>query len=123
MTPADFTNDILVAWGGAEVFNQALALAQRGGVLRAYLDEKTVLKSLEGPEKEDHMKSRTLAFCAALASLLWLPASAGVTFDFEAASRRLFPKSTAASGANMLEGVAWSTAARISTDTSIPITG
>ncbi len=38
MTPADFTNDILVAWGGASVFNQALGLAQRGGVLRAEWD-------------------------------------------------------------------------------------
>ena len=61
------------------------------------------------------MKSRTWTCCAAWAALLWLPASAGVTFDFEAASRRLFPKTTAASGANMLEGVTWSTAARIST--------
>ena len=51
MTPADFTNDILVAWGGAEVFNQALALAQRGGVLRAEWDdvEHAISGEVTGP--------------------------------------------------------------------------
>ena len=39
MTPADFTNDILIGWGGGEVFNQALSLAQHGGVLRAEWDD------------------------------------------------------------------------------------
>ena len=39
MTPADFTNDILIGWGGAEVFNQALGLAQHGSVLRAEWDD------------------------------------------------------------------------------------
>jgi len=39
MTPADFTNELLIGWGGAEVFNQALALAQRGSVLRAAWDD------------------------------------------------------------------------------------
>lgn len=39
MTPADFTNDILVRWGGADVFNQALRLAQHGGVLHAEWDD------------------------------------------------------------------------------------
>ena len=39
MTPADFTNDILIGWGGGDVFNQALHLAQQGGVLRAEWDD------------------------------------------------------------------------------------
>ena len=39
MTPADFTNDLLIGWGGGEVFNQALNLAQHGGVLRAAWDD------------------------------------------------------------------------------------
>ena len=39
MTPADFTNDILIGWGGADIFNQALNLAQHGGVLRAEWDD------------------------------------------------------------------------------------
>ena len=39
MTPADFTNDILIGWGGGEVFNQALSLAQHGSVLRAEWDD------------------------------------------------------------------------------------
>ena len=51
MTPADFTNDILVAWGGAEVFNQALALAQHGSVLRAEWDdvEHVISGEVSGP--------------------------------------------------------------------------
>ena len=39
MTPADFTHDLLIGWGGGDVFNQALNLAQRGGVLRAEWDD------------------------------------------------------------------------------------
>ena len=39
MTPADFTNDILIGWGGGDVFNQALHLAQQGGVLHAEWDD------------------------------------------------------------------------------------
>lgn len=39
MTPADFTNDVLIGWGGADVFNQALNLAQHGAVLRAEWDD------------------------------------------------------------------------------------
>ena len=39
MTPADFTNDILIRWGGADIFNQALHLAQHGGVLHAEWDD------------------------------------------------------------------------------------
>ena len=35
MTPKDFTNEILIGWGGVEVFNQALHLAQRGQVVKA----------------------------------------------------------------------------------------
>ncbi len=38
MTPADFTNDILIGWGGGEVFNQALNMVQHGAVLRAEWD-------------------------------------------------------------------------------------
>ena len=43
MTPADFTNDILIGWGGGEVFNQALSLAQHGSVLRAEWDDVDLL--------------------------------------------------------------------------------
>lgn len=39
MTPADFTNDILIGWGGGEVFNQALNIVQHGAVLRAEWDD------------------------------------------------------------------------------------
>ena len=39
MTPADFTNDILISWGGGVVFNQALNLAQHGNVLNATWDD------------------------------------------------------------------------------------
>lgn len=39
MTPADFTNDLLIGWGGGDVFNQALSLAQHGSVLRAEWDD------------------------------------------------------------------------------------
>ena len=51
MTPADFTNEILIGWGGAEVFNQALNLAQRGGVLRAEWDdvEHVISGEIAGP--------------------------------------------------------------------------
>ena len=38
MTPADFTNDLLIGWGGGDIFNQALRLAQQGGVLHAEWD-------------------------------------------------------------------------------------
>ena len=38
MTPADFTNDLLISWGGGDIFNQALRLAQQGGVLHAEWD-------------------------------------------------------------------------------------
>ena len=55
------------------------------------------------------------ALGAALAALLGASAGAGVTFDFDAASKRLFKKSPAAAGANMLDGIAWKTATRIST--------
>ncbi|MCQ2389193.1 MAG: DEAD/DEAH box helicase, partial [Kiritimatiellae bacterium] len=40
MTPADFDSDLLVSWGGAEVFNQALSLVNRGNVVRAEWDDK-----------------------------------------------------------------------------------
>jgi len=51
MTPADFTNDILIGWGGADVFNQALGLAQRGSVLRAEWDdvEHVISGEIAGP--------------------------------------------------------------------------
>ena len=39
MTPADFTSDILIGWGGGDVFNQALNLVQHGGVLKAEWDD------------------------------------------------------------------------------------
>ena len=39
MTPADFTNELLIGWGGGDVFNQALRLAQHGGVLQAGWDD------------------------------------------------------------------------------------
>ena len=39
MTPADFTSDMLVNWGGQECFRQAMAIAQRGGVLEAHWDD------------------------------------------------------------------------------------
>ena len=39
MTPKDLTNDALIAWGGADVFNQALVLAKRGQVVRADWDD------------------------------------------------------------------------------------
>ena len=39
MTPADFTTDILVNWGGAECFRQAMSIAQRGGVVEAHWDD------------------------------------------------------------------------------------
>ena len=51
MTPADFTNDILIGWGGGDVFNQALNLAQHGGVLRAEWDdvEHVISGEIAGP--------------------------------------------------------------------------
>jgi superfamily II DNA or RNA helicase len=51
MTPADFTNELLIGWGGADVFNQALNLAQRGGVLRAEWDdvEHVISGEISGP--------------------------------------------------------------------------
>ena len=39
MTPADFTTDILVNWGGQECFQQAVSIAQRGGVVEAHWDD------------------------------------------------------------------------------------
>ena len=39
MTPADFTTDILVNWGGEECFRQAMSIAQRGGVTEAHWDD------------------------------------------------------------------------------------
>ena len=39
MTPADFTSEMLVNWGGEECFRQAMAIAQRGGVLEAHWDD------------------------------------------------------------------------------------
>ena len=51
VTPADFTNDILVRWGGADVFNQALRLAQHGSVLHAEWDgvEHVISGKISGP--------------------------------------------------------------------------
>ena len=51
MTPADFTNDLLISWGGAEVFNQALNLVQHQNVLRAEWDdvEHIIRGELTGP--------------------------------------------------------------------------
>ena len=51
MTPADFTNDLLIRWGGADVFNQALHLAQRGNVLDAEWDgvEHAIRGRIAGP--------------------------------------------------------------------------
>ncbi len=39
MTPADFTTEILVNWGGEECFRQAMSIAQRGGVVEAHWDD------------------------------------------------------------------------------------
>ncbi|MGN0847187.1 MAG: SNF2-related protein [Kiritimatiellia bacterium] len=41
MTPKDLTNEILIGWGGAEVFNQALVMAKRGQVVSADWDDAT----------------------------------------------------------------------------------
>ena len=41
MTPKEFTNELLIGWGGGDVFNQALMLAKRGQVLRADWDDAT----------------------------------------------------------------------------------
>ena len=41
MTPKDLTNEILIGWGGPDVFNQALRLAQRNQVARADWDAAT----------------------------------------------------------------------------------
>ena len=41
MTPKELTNEILIGWGGAEVFNQALVLAKRGQVVKADWDPAT----------------------------------------------------------------------------------
>lgn len=51
MTPADFTSELLIGWGGPDVFNQALNLVQRGGVLRAEWDDKNHVISgeISGP--------------------------------------------------------------------------
>ena len=51
MTPADFTNELLISWGGAEVFNQALNLVQHQNVLRAEWDdvEHIIRGELAGP--------------------------------------------------------------------------
>ena len=51
MTPADFTNDLLIGWGGADIFNQALNLAQHGSVLRAEWDavEHVISGEIAGP--------------------------------------------------------------------------
>ncbi len=38
MTPKELTNEILIGWGGADVFNQALVLAKRGQVVAADWD-------------------------------------------------------------------------------------
>ena len=35
MTPKELTNEILIGWGGADVFNQALVIAKRGQVVKA----------------------------------------------------------------------------------------
>ena len=39
MTPADFTSEMLVNWGGEECFRQAMAIARRGGVTEAHWDD------------------------------------------------------------------------------------
>ena len=51
MTPADFTNELLISWGGGEVFNQALNLVQHQSVLRAEWDdvEHVISGELAGP--------------------------------------------------------------------------
>ena len=41
MSPKDFTDKILIGWGGADVFNQALMLAHRGQVRSADWDEES----------------------------------------------------------------------------------
>ena len=41
MTPKEFTNEMLIGWGGQDVFRQALVLAKRGQVLRADWDDAT----------------------------------------------------------------------------------
>ena len=41
MTPREFTNELLIGWGGGDTFNQALMLAKRGQVLRADWDDAT----------------------------------------------------------------------------------
>ncbi len=38
MTPKDLTNEMLVGWGGSEVFTQAMALAKKGAVVKAEWD-------------------------------------------------------------------------------------
>ena len=47
MTPADITQKMLVSWGGADIFNQALKLAKAGAVLRSDYDPKTFIVSGE----------------------------------------------------------------------------
>ena len=39
MTPADFTTDLLVSWGGSDCFNAALALAKQNAVTEAHWDD------------------------------------------------------------------------------------
>ena len=39
MTPQDFTHDLLIGWGGADCFNQALSIARRGAVTTAAWDD------------------------------------------------------------------------------------
>ena len=39
MTPRDFNEKLLAGWGGADVFNQAVAIAARGNVVSAEWDD------------------------------------------------------------------------------------
>ena len=39
MTPRDFNEKILAGWGGADVFNQAVAIAAHGQVVSAEWDD------------------------------------------------------------------------------------
>ncbi len=47
MNPKDFSNEQLIGWGGADVFNQALMLAKRGQVLKADWDDSTAIATGE----------------------------------------------------------------------------
>ena len=47
MNPKDFSNELLIGWGGADVFNQALMLAKRGQVLKADWDDNTAIATGE----------------------------------------------------------------------------